>query len=200
MTKYCEVKTELHAAKKLACVHAAEWCMLWKSWGMHDEAQQHCTKMKELHRYLAGAKLAGAKKEEATAPTDLNKETELVASSSKTAFDFDWGNLEIPSVPYPPPEPPLNTPVIKKLEHKLIPGMTKYCEVKTELHAAKKLACAHAGEFCMLFKSWGMHDEATEHCNTMEKLHKDLMKAVKECNHNGCVEKPKVKPTTVRRL
>merc|ERR1712139_422209 len=132
--KYCQVKAKLHAAKKLACQHASQWCTMWKKWGMHDMAQTECNRMKSLHKEL----VKGAKKEKAPKG---GKSMELVQEDEE--FFFNWRKWLIPS-PKPTKKPAKK--VIKK-EKKLVPGIKKYCQVKTKLHAAKKLACQHASEW-----------------------------------------------------
>merc|ERR1711988_762464 len=102
------------------------------------------------------------------------------SGASHDEFAFDWGDLKIPE-PKPMPKPaPV---VIKKQEEKLVPGIKKYCQFKTELPAAKKLACEHAAEWCKMWKDWGLHDLAQHDCDQMMKLHKEL--AVKTAVEHG---------------
>merc|ERR1712185_503305 len=160
--KYCQVKTKLHSAKKLACQHAAEWCTMWKKWGLHDMAQHECNRMKRMHKELVfhTAKEHGPKG---------GKSMELVHADEKFFFKsfFNWG------APKPMPKP--KKKVIKKQEKKVVPGIKKYCQVKTKLHSAKKLACEHAAEWCTMWKNWGLHDMAQHECNRMKRMHKELV-------------------------
>merc|ERR1711988_1316241 len=163
--KYCQVHTKLHSAKKLACQHAAEWCTMWKNWGLHDLAQHECNRMKRMHKEL----VFHVGKEFKKGPKG-GKSMELVQADEK--FFFDWGDLKIPE---PTPEPKPAKKVIKKQEKKLVPGIKKYCQVHTKLHSAKKLACQHAAEWCTVWKNWGLHDLAQHECNRMKRMHKELV-------------------------
>merc|ERR1711988_1067964 len=136
----------------------------------------------------AGAKQAPAKKDAKKAPAKKVVAKKAPAAKKKTAddyadelyvllqtesqFEFDWGDLKIPKV-----EPAPAKPVVKVLEGKLVNGIKGACQVHTVLHAAKKLACQRALEWCHELQTWGVYftDMAKAECKKMENLHKEIV-------------------------
>merc|ERR1711988_387860 len=117
----------------------------------------------------APAKKVVAKKAPAKKKTADDYADELyVLLQTESQFEFDWGDLKIPKV-----EPKPAEPVVKVLEGKLVKGIKGFCQVKTVLHAAKKLACQRALEWCNELKSWGLHGMAETECAKMVALHKE---------------------------
>merc|ERR1711988_1984918 len=95
-----------------------------------------------------------------------------VLLQTESQFEFDWGDLKIPKV-----EPAPAKPVVKVLEGKLVNGIKGACQVHTVLHAAKKLACQRALEWCHELQTWGVYftDMAKAECKKMENLHKEIV-------------------------
>merc|ERR1712139_266586 len=89
MKKECNVETKLHEAKKIACLHALQWCNMWKTWVGEDEAQKECaevaTKHKELVAAVAQEKKTAAKKVAKKAPAKkVAKKVAKKAPAKKT--------------------------------------------------------------------------------------------------------------------